>query len=231
MVLGEAFEDVRLSGEDDAGDAAVDEEAHHLRRWLRLHAPPLRAALRGRPVGERLELYPSPALPRLAAGLASLLDEGGVLTIDYGADAATLIRSARRVPPRPPRAGVAAASRSSASNVSEPSASASAAAAAVSTRAVSSGMRVRSRLPAPPGHGAALALRRPGWCDLTADVDFTELAAAGEARGLATLFFGPQTALERVPSETSHLAPRAEVEEAEGGGRRRGWRRQRRGCA
>jgi hypothetical protein len=124
--------------------------------------------------------------------LATLLDEAAVLTIDYGADAATLINAARRVPP-------AVAPADAAKGRSAAAAALSAAAAARSA----SGMRVRSRLPAARGQGAALALRRPGWCDLTTDVDFTELSAAGEAAGLRTIFFGPQTALQRVRAETA----------------------------
>ena len=77
MVLCEAFEDVRLSGEDDAGDAAVDEEAHHLRRWLRLHAPPLRAALLAallavaafERAAERIDAIERPAMLPPAPGL------------------------------------------------------------------------------------------------------------------------------------------------------------------
>ena len=42
-----------------------------------------------------------------------------------------------------------------------------------------------------------LALSRPGWSDLTTDVNFTELAAVGESHGLRTVLFGPQTALQR----------------------------------
>jgi len=69
-------------------------------------------------------------------------------------------------------------------------------------------MRVRSRLPCEAGQGATLALSRPGWSDLTTDVNFTELAAAGEAHGLTTVFFGPQTGLQRLlPSdEEDHAA-------------------------
>jgi hypothetical protein len=139
-----------------------------------------------------MELFPSPALPGLAQGLAALLDEAAVLTIDYGADAATLINAARRVPP----------ALAPADAPKGRSAAAAALAAAAAARSAS-GMRVRSRLPAARGQGAALALRRPGWCDLTTDVDFTELSAAGEAAGLRTIFFGSQTALQRVWAETA----------------------------
>ena len=161
----------------------TDDSHAALLRWLNLHAPLLRAVLRKRPPGERLELYPSPALPTLAAGLASLLDEGAVVTIDYGADAATLINSAKRVAPKlgstPPAFSAAAAALRS-----------------------SAGMRVRSRLPCEKGKGATLAFSRPGWSDLTTDVNFTELAAVGESHGMRTVFFGPQTGLQRCFAET-----------------------------
>jgi SAM-dependent MidA family methyltransferase len=201
--IAEAFEVVSLDepasraegcmASDDVGTAASFSNATAaLDRWLRAHTPLLLSALRHRPDGERMELYPSPALPRLAQGLATLLDEAAVLTIDYGADAATLINAARRVPPAVAPADAAKGR----------SAAAAALAAAAAARSAS-GMRVRSRLPAARGQGAALALRRPGWCDLTTDVDFTELSAAGEAAGLRTIFFGPQTALQRVRAETA----------------------------
>ena len=45
----------------------------------------------------RLEVFPNPALSSLAAGCAALLGKGAVITIDYGADSRTLLRSARRV--------------------------------------------------------------------------------------------------------------------------------------
>ena len=74
-----------------------------------------------------------------------------------------------------------------------------------------SGLRVRSRLPAAAGRGHTLALTRPGWSDLTTDVDFTELAAAGEAHGLVTTFFGPQTALQRILHPTDGSAHAGEA--------------------
>ena len=154
----------------------VDASAAALHKWLDLHAPLLRSALRKRSSGERLELYPSPALPELAAGLASLFDEGAVITIDYGADAATLINSGKRIAPF------------AATNMTQPP---------KPTTRSSAGLRVRSRLPCEPGMGATLALSRPGWSDLTTDVNFTELAAVGESHGLRTVFFGPQTGLQR----------------------------------
>ena len=146
-----------------------------LHKWFELHEPLLQSTLRSRAPGERLELFPSPALPDLAAGLASLFDEGAVITVDYGADAATLINSARRVSP--------------AANTST--------LPTINTKRSSAGLRVRSRLPCEPGEGAMLALSRPGWSDLTTDVNFTELAAVGESHGLRTVLFGPQTALQR----------------------------------
>tara|TARA_B100000524_G_scaffold143373_1_gene71944 strand:- start:367 stop:1155 length:789 start_codon:yes stop_codon:yes gene_type:complete len=50
---------------------------------------------------------------------------------------------------------------------------------------------------------------RPGWCDLTADVDFSHLAAVGEAHGLRTVLFAPQTALEQTALEQT--APEAKT--------------------
>ena len=186
-----------------------------------LSAPKPNAHTRAHPPpphpGERLELYPSPALPSLASGLAGLLDVGAVITIDYGADAHTLINSARRVPPSPARLHTqprttrsdtptaAATTTATATGSSSGTAAAAALAAALADRASenrsTSGLRVRSRLPARKGEGATLALSRPGWSDLTTDVDFTELSAAGESSGLRTVFFGPQSALERVAVE------------------------------
>ena len=219
IVIAEAFEVVSLvepatdraatataaaaaaAAADAADPTAAGQATAALRRWLSFHAPLLRSALRRRPEGERLELYPSPYLPALGAGLASLLDEGAVVTIDYGADAATLINAARRLPAAMPTTALPAAAPPSAAPAKAAKSAALAAAAGALAAAASrssSGMRVRTRLPAAPGKGAALALRRPGWCDLTTDVDFSELSAAGEAAGLRTVFFGPQTALQRV---------------------------------
>ena len=55
-------------------------------------------------------------------------------------------------------------------------------------------LRVRSRLELLPA--AEMLYARPGWCDLTADVDFTELAAAGEALELRPVHYGAQMDLE-----------------------------------
>jgi hypothetical protein len=206
VVICEAFGEIPARSPSSAAGAHES-----VSRWLSLHEPLLRAALRRRPPGERLELFPSPALPSLAAGLAGLMDEGAVITIDYGADAATLIQAARRVKARPPAptqpADATSASTSTSNSASTsntaPSRSTAAAAILAASRS-SSGLRVRSRLPAAPGRGAALALTRPGWSDLTTDVDFTELAACGEREGLSTIFFGPQTCLQRVYSP-AHL--------------------------
>ena len=165
-----------------AADGASDAP---LARWLTLHAPLLRSALRHRPAGERLELYPNPSLHALAAGLAGLFVDGAVITIDYGADAATLINAARRVAPRPPHGAPEAPTADSVDDATPSSRS-------------HAGLRIRSRLPCLPGECDTLKLSRPGWSDLTTDVDFTELAAAGERNGLQTIFFGPQTLLQRV---------------------------------
>ena len=141
-----------------------------LRQWSALHAEPIATALAAREArgggGGRLELYANPGLRPLAAVCAAALDDALVITIDYGADMRTLIAGARVVAPGGGTAGGGAA-----------------------------GLRVRSRLelglPA-----AEMLYARPGWCDLTADVDFTELAAAGEALGLRPVHYGAQMDLE-----------------------------------
>ena len=103
--------------------------------------------------------------PSLAAGCASIFvgpDEGAVIIIDYGADASTLFAAARRLP----QLGAVVSAMPSLAGVAS--------------------LRVRARLPAPPGGAPLLAFQRPGWCDLTADVNFTELA--GERRGGAVVW-------------------------------------------
>ncbi|KAL1524807.1 hypothetical protein AB1Y20_019687 [Prymnesium parvum] len=156
----------------------VDNDAP-LAGWLACHRAALERATAAGSAAMRLELFVNLAASSFVAGVASLFtpaDEGCMLTIDYGADAATLFASARRFPPAAPRRGLLSA--------------------ASLARACS--LRVRSRLPSAAGGAACLAFERPGWCDLTADVDFTQLARAGEAHGLRTVYFGPQTALERL---------------------------------
>ena len=141
----------------------ADEPA--LRAWLSGHADALDGAL-GRRCGsadaksvESMIAYANLPIDGFAAGAARLFDVGAVITIDYGADAHSLL------------AGAAGGG---------------------------SALRVRSRLPQTSrGAGAsAMMFARPGWCDLTADVDFSQLATAGEGAGLDTWLYAPQTALE-----------------------------------
>ena len=166
--------------------------------------------------GMRLEVFVNLDLGSLAGGCAALLDEGAVITIDYGADAQTLLRSARRISGRRRRfEGGSGGGSGSGGPGSAPAAAAAAKAAAAKAggaRNGCAGLRVRSRLPAVDATGTpcsahAMVFTRPGWSDLTTDVDFTALAREGEARGLTTVYFGPQTALEQPLPLSALVAP------------------------
>ena len=112
----------RAAPQADAPDADADAEGGTvgaLRAWLTSHREAAEQALAeaerveaaraeratrlgsggggGGGGGVRLEVFPNPALSSLAAGCAALLGNGAVITIDYGADSRTLLRSARRV--------------------------------------------------------------------------------------------------------------------------------------
>ena len=111
----------RAAPQADAPDADADAEGGTvgaLRAWLTSHREAAEQALAeaerveaaraeratrlgsggggGGGGGVRLEVFPNPALSSLAAGCAALLGNGAVITIDYGADSRTLLRSARR---------------------------------------------------------------------------------------------------------------------------------------
>lgn len=204
---GLAAEDLELRLDGAVHLAEVFGAAHgvpELAAWLdsrtqAVHAALVRAESRGEaaaPSSERrdarvvLEVAVNPAVSHFGSGAAKLFDSGAVLTIDYGAEAATLLNSATVL-----RGG-------SAGLLGTTSAGSSAPLHGKPLRRYpgGSGLRAYSRLTkaegAAFGSGMEAVLSRPGWCDITSDVDFSQLAAAGEAAGLRTLYYGPQAGLE-----------------------------------
>lgn len=137
-----------------------------------------------------IETIVNPAISLFGEGSARIFDSGAVITIDYGADFATILNSSTVLQGSIPLVFERGTVASPPPDANLPRRCPGGSGLRAYSRLMRRGNGVLFR------NGREAMLTRPGWCDVTSDVDFTQLAAAGEAGGLRTIYFGPQAGLE-----------------------------------